>query len=211
MNPIREDTKNSISSNSGKEEVLAGKIHLIIGPMFSGKSTELLRIIRRYNYKRKSTICVAFELDNRYTKAEFVKTHDLIEYPAIKTQRISDIREKLDNYDVIGIDEGQFYPDLVENVESLANNGKTIIISALSGNFKRESFDILAKLIPKCETIQNINAICYNCNEEANFTKRVTKDEEEMVIGGEEMYRPSCRSCFFLNNSNTIRSSNKDC
>ena len=184
---INDEAKNS--SNHGK-------IHLIIGPMFSGKSTELLRIIRRYNYKRKTTAVVAFELDDRYTNTEKVVTHDKFEYPAIKTRTIKEISDKLINYDVIGIDEGQFYPDIVEECEYLASIGKIVIISALSGNFKREPFEVISKLIPKCETVQNINAICFSCDEEANFSLRITKDQEEMIIGGEDMYKPACRKCY---------------
>lgn len=167
--------------------------------MFSGKSTELLRNIRRYNFKRMSTVVVAFELDDRYSSLEKVVTHDKFEYPAIKCSRISEIREKLDPYEVIGIDEGQFYPDLVEQCEELANSGKIVIISALSGNFKREPFEVVAKLVPKCESIQTISAICYNCNDEASYSLRITRDEEEIVIGGANMYKPACRSCYMHN------------
>lgn len=193
------ETNMAISSDYSKKN--GGKIHLIIGPMFSGKSTELLRLVRRYNFKRKTTAVVAFELDSRYSNTEKVVTHDMYEYPAIKTGKISDIKERLMNYDVIGIDEGQFYPDLCEEVEELANMGKIVIISALSGNFKREPFEVIAKIIPKCETIQNVTAICFNCNDEANFTLRITKDQEEVVIGGDDMYKPSCRSCFMSYNN----------
>lgn len=176
-----------------------GQIHLIMGPMFAGKSTELLRKVRRFNIKRKSTVVVAFELDDRYSNEEKVITHDHNEYPAIKVGKINDVMDRLLTYDVIGIDEGQFYPDLVECCETLANKGKIVIVSALNGNFKREPFEVISKLIPKCETIENITAICFNCNEDANYSLRIINDEREVVIGGDEMYKPSCRTCFFSN------------
>lgn len=182
--------------NTTKNNTKSGAIHLIMGPMFAGKSTELLRKIRRYNIKRKSTIVVAYELDDRYTSENKVITHDHNEYPAVKTERIRDVLERLDEYEVIGIDEGQFYPDLVEYSEYLANKGKIVIISALNGNFKREPFEVISKLIPKCETIENITAICYNCNDEANYSLRTLKDEREVVIGGDDIYKPACRACY---------------
>jgi len=182
-------------------QVKYGSIHLIIGPMFAGKSTELLRQIRRYFHKKKSTVVVAYELDDRYTNLERITTHDRIEYPAIKTGKLEDVKEKLLGYDVIGIDEGQFYPDLNEVCEFLANNGKTVIVSALNGNFKREPFEVISRLISKCETIQNITSVCYNCGDDnANFTLRLTNDQREVVIGGDDMYKPACRTCFLSAN-----------
>ncbi len=172
-----------------------GKLHLIIGPMFSGKSTELLRLIRRNNYKKKTTVVVAYMFDDRYSASEVVVTHDKHEYPAIKTWNLLSIKDKLMQYDVIGIDEGQFYPDIVDVCEELVNCGKIVIVSALNGNFKREPFEVISKLLSKAETIQNITAICFNCNEDANYTLRLSSDEREVIIGGEDMYKPSCRSC----------------
>lgn len=192
----KENSTDSIKSNSsiGKEKIY-GKIHLILGPMFSGKSTELLRLVRRFYYKRKTTICVSYARDNRYSENDVVVTHDLTQYPAVKAKDIASIRDKIDQYDVIGIDEGQFYPDLVEQCEELCNMGKIVIIAALSGNFKRESFDTIARIIPKSDIIQNVNAICFDCNEEANFTLRLTNETSEVLIGGEESYKSACRAC----------------
>ena len=175
-----------------------GKIHLIMGPMFSGKSTELLGQIRRYNIKKKKTIVIGFNMDNRYSTEEKVVTHDKIEYPCIKCIKLTDVIDKLYRFDVIGIDEGQFYPDLVEASEELSNMGKVVIIAALSGNFKREPFDVISKIISKCEIIQNVTAICFYCNSDANYTLRTTADEEELLIGGLDMYRPACRKCFLI-------------
>lgn len=187
---------NSNNSNTSKIEFYEGCINLILGPMFSGKSTELLRNIRRFNFKKMSTVVVAFELDNRYSEQERVVTHDKFEYPAIKCRTIYSIMDRLKDYEVIGIDEGQFYPDLVEACEELAKLGKVVFISALSGNFKREAFDVIARIIPKCESIQHILAICYNCKNDANYTLRLSLEEDEIVIGGDNMYKPACRKCF---------------
>ena len=205
----KQDSTNSSKSNSsrGKDKIY-GKIHLILGPMFSGKSTELLRLVNRCHYKRKTTICVSYSMDNRYSDNDCVVTHDRTEYPAIKAKNISSIRDKIEQYDVIGIDEGQFYPDLVEQCEELCNMGKTVIIAALSGNFKRESFDTIARIIPKSDIIQNINAICFDCDEDATFTLRLTNETSEVLIGGEESYKPACRGCHVKYTNKKIVSDN---
>ena len=173
-----------------------GKIYLIIGPMFSGKSTELIRNIKRFKIKKLSTAVVSTKLDNRFTDNDSITTHDNIEYPAFRCEKIYDLREKLLNFDVIAIDEGQFYSDIVEESELLANMGKIVIISALSGNFKREPFEVISRLISKSDSIQNLNAICYFCNDDANFSLRITNQKEEIVVGGDNIYKPACRSCF---------------
>lgn len=195
--------KNSDIAASNSRSINAnGSIELIMGPMFSGKSTELLRKIRRYNYQKRSTVVVSYIFDTRYSKSEeLVSTHDCHNYPAIKTGSLKPIKDKLMKYDVIGVDEGQFYPDLVEVVEELANIGKTVIISCLSGNFKREPFEAVTKLIPKCEKMQLLTAICSTCGSEATYTFRTIRNEDEVLIGGEESYKPVCRLCYMKNTS----------
>ncbi len=92
--------------------VPGGKIKMIIGPMFSGKSTELINTVRRYQHKNKRTVLVKYKMDNRYSDEDKVVTHDKQESPALKCNNLSDIYDQLVNYDVIGVDEGQFYPDV---------------------------------------------------------------------------------------------------
>eukprot|EP00340_Litonotus_pictus_P007525 CAMPEP_0170515758 /NCGR_PEP_ID=MMETSP0209-20121228/2157_1 /TAXON_ID=665100 ORGANISM="Litonotus pictus, Strain P1" /NCGR_SAMPLE_ID=MMETSP0209 /ASSEMBLY_ACC=CAM_ASM_000301 /LENGTH=151 /DNA_ID=CAMNT_0010800391 /DNA_START=285 /DNA_END=741 /DNA_ORIENTATION=+ len=144
-----------------------------------------------------STILVSYSQDLRYTDQPFVITHDKQQYPSIRCDNLKDIKEKLLEYEVIGIDEGQFYSDIVSEAEDLANKGKVVIISALSGNFKREPFEVIAKLIPKCESVNHVNAICYNCNEDANFSLRISEEEEEILIGGENNTSPVAEVAIF--------------
>lgn len=113
------------------------------------------------------------------------------------------------DFDCIGIDEGQFYPDVSRNkpiftlsiqivhfAENAASKGKVVIISALSGTFLRKPFNDVLDLIPKCEKIKQLQAICKICNAPACFTLRTTVDDRVEVIGGGEMYMPVCRECF---------------
>jgi len=175
----------------------SGNIQLILGPMFSGKSSELIKLIRRYNIKKHKTVVIKFNLDDRYETGQTnVISHDKVTYPAIKCGRLSEVKDILLKHEVIGIDEGQFFPDLAEVCEELANNGKHIVIAALNANFKRESFPAIASLFPKCEKIINLQSICYYCNDDAPFTLRTVGGEDEIVIGGLEMYKPVCRLCY---------------
>lgn len=184
---------------------IPGKIQLIIGPMFSGKSTELIRYVRKFEIKKYKTTVVRSIIDDRYTNNNYVVTHDMHKYPAISCKKLGDIRDKLMEYSVIAIDEGQFYLDIVEESEFLANNGKIVIIAALSSNFKRESFENISKLIPKCDIITNLQAVCYNCNEDANFTLRLKSDNKnELLVGDDKIYKPCCRKCYHNYNVNLL-------
>ena len=129
-----------------KTEQEEGKIELILGPMFSGKSTRLIEIIRKSVYQAKKSIMVKFFADKRYSEKSEVVTHDLIKYDSIDCKQLRDSFDKLKNYDVIGIDEGQFFPDLVEVCEELALLKKTVIVAALNGDFRMEPFPVIARL-----------------------------------------------------------------
>ena len=177
------------------QELGEGKIELIIGPMFSGKSTRLIGLIRKYTYKAKKTIMIKFFADKRYTDKSEVVTHDFLKYDSIDCKNLRDHFEKLKNYDVIGIDEGQFFPDLVEVCEELALMKKTIIVAALNGDFRMEPFPVIAKLISKADKIKLLKAYCFNCHKDAKYTLRIVQSNETVLIGAGEAYKPACREC----------------
>ena len=172
-----------------------GKIELILGPMFSGKSTRLIGLIRKYTYKAKKTIMIKFFADKRYTEKSEVVTHDLLKYDSIDCKNLGDHFEKIKNYDVIGIDEGQFFPDLVEICEKLALMKKTVIIAALNGDFRMEPFPVVAKIISKADKIKLLKAYCFNCHKDAHYTLRIVQSNETVLIGAGEAYKPACREC----------------
>ncbi len=177
------------------KETEEGKIELIIGPMFSGKSTRLIGLIRKYIYKNKKTIMVKFIADKRYSDKSEVVTHDLLRYDSIECKNLRDHFEKIKSYDVIGIDEGQFFPDLVEVCEELALMKKTIVVAALNGDFRMEPFPVIAKLIPKADKIKLLKAYCFKCHRDAKFTLRIVQSNETVLIGAGEAYKPACREC----------------
>ena len=174
-------------------ETEEGKIELILGPMFSGKSTRLIETIRKYVYKAKKTIMIKFFADKRYSEKSEVVTHDLIKYDSIDCKNLRDSFELLKKYDVIGIDEGQFFPDLVEVCEELALLNKTIIIAALNGDFRMEPFPVISRIISKADKIKLLN--CFHCHKDAKFSLRIVQSNETVLIGAGEAYKPACREC----------------
>ena len=172
-----------------------GKIELILGPMFSGKSTRLIELIRKYVYKAKKTIMVKYFADQRYSEKSEVVTHDLIKYDSINCKLLRNSFDTLKQYDVIGIDEGQFFADLVEVCEELALMGKIILIAALNGDFRMEPFPVIQRIISKSDKIKLLKAYCFNCHKDAKFSLRIVQSNETVLIGAGEAYKPACREC----------------
>lgn len=170
-----------------------GKLNLIIGPMYSGKTSELLNRYRRYKLGNKKCLLVKFEDDTRYDN-DMITTHDGIKYEAIKCKKLSDINDKIISYDVICIDEIQFYRDAL--IIDEWSNYKIIIACGLNGDFKREPFDIISKLIPKADNILHMTAVCRNTGNTAPFTLRLSDDEEQQVIGGLDKYEAVSREYY---------------
>mmetsp|Transcript_22998 Transcript_22998/g.17442 ORF Transcript_22998/g.17442 Transcript_22998/m.17442 type:complete len:157 (+) Transcript_22998:255-725(+) len=115
---------------------------------------------------------------------------------------MGDIGEVWKTYDIIGVDEGQFFPDIVKFSEEAANSGKIVIISALDGTFQRTGFPSILELIPLAEKVKKLQAICKKCSQNASFTFRTVQSTEVKLIGGESMYIPLCRECFNQSNAN---------
>lgn len=174
-----------------------GSIELILGPMFSGKTTELFRRIRRYTFANYRCIVIKYRKDQRYAAAGEASTHDQLMLAANPCERLAEAVDEVGGFDVIGIDEGQFFPDLLEYSEKWANAGKVVIVSALDGTFQRKPFGRTLELIPLAEKVDKLNAVCMLCYGDASFTKRISTDDNRIeVIGGCEAYVSTCRKCF---------------
>ncbi|EEY61441.1 thymidine kinase [Phytophthora infestans T30-4] len=155
---------------------IEGSLQLIIGPMFSGKSTELIRRIHRYQHAKLDCLVVKYLFDTRHSE-EMLSTHDKVFVEAMPVQALAEVRPFLKEYDVIGIDEGQFYPDLVEFCQEAANLGKVVVVAALDATFERKAFDNVIELIPTAEKVIKLNAICSSCGQDAAFTRRLVADK----------------------------------
>ncbi|QQG31553.1 Thymidine kinase [Swinepox virus] len=172
-----------------------GFIHLILGPMFSGKSTELIRLVNRYQIATYNCKVIKYSKDNRYGN-DAVYTHDKCYISAVSTDSLFDIKYTLDDVDIVGIDEGQFFNDIVEFCEYMANKGKIVIVAALDGTYERKPFGNILNLIPLSEKVTKLNAICMICHRDASFSKRLSDEKEIELIGGKEKYLSVCRSCY---------------
>ncbi|XP_014254368.1 thymidine kinase, cytosolic-like [Cimex lectularius] len=172
-----------------------GKLQVIFGPMFSGKTSELIRRIQRYSFGRYKCIVIRYTHDNRYCEDSIV-THDGYAITAIKTTKLGLIKNEIINYTVIGIDEGQFFPDVVEFCEEMCDAGKKIIVAALDGTFQRKPFGNALNLIPIAESVTKLNSICMSCFKDAPFTRRVTDDTQVELIGGIDKYMSVCENCY---------------
>lgn len=166
------------------------KLTLILGPMYSGKTTTLINLIN----KSDNHIAYKHNSDDRYQMNSII-SHDNKAKKCIPVANISEILKDVDKYNNIFIDEGQFFTDLYENVKILIAANKSVFISGLDGDFKQEPFgngDLL-KLIPFADEIIMLKSKCYICSNDARFTKRLVNDNEQILIGSNKLYQPVCR------------------
>ena len=106
------------------------------------------------------------------------------------------VKERALQYDVIGIDEGQFFPDIKQFCELMADYGKMVVVAALDGTFLRKPFNQILDLIPICDSVKKLRAICMFCGKEASFSLRTSADVDVEVIGGADIYKAVCRECY---------------
>ncbi|KAM9296769.1 thymidine kinase, cytosolic [Gastrophryne carolinensis] len=160
--------------------------------------TELMRRVRRFQIAQYKCMVIKYAKDTRYSK-EQLATHDRHTMSAVSACKLADVFLEALNHCVIGIDEGQFFPDTVEFCEEMANRGKTVIVAALDGTFQRKAFGDILNLVPLAESVVKLNAVCMECYRyrEAAYTKRLGSEKEVEVIGGADKYHSVCRSCFF--------------
>ena len=182
-----------------------GKLNLIIGPMYSGKSSMLISRYLRYKIANKKCIIIKFDRDKRYDDSKIV-THNLISYDAIPCGKLEQVDNIIQDYDVVCIDEVQFYPDSSIFCDKWANQGKIVEASGLNGDFKRQPFEQISKLIPLADKIDHLVAVDRESGEDAPFTTRLSKEKEQIIIGGIECYQAMTRQNHmkFINSDNFL-------
>lgn len=177
---------------------MQGKIELIIGPMFSGKTTELLRRLNRYKIAGKKVVLLRPFKDERdyLTHDKLSSTIDEVFISEINQVPISPIDdERIRNASIIGIDEGQFFEDLYLVKILWANRNKIVIVSGLSSDANQKGYDSILDMIPISETITKLNAVCEDCgSDDGSFTIKKDKSNTK-EIGGKDLYKAVCRSC----------------
>lgn len=192
-------------------------LELIIGPMFSGKTSKLVEIYKQCKFCNISVAVINYALDTRYHDT-MLSTHDKNMIPCIQTMLLAPVWEiniskdtntdeqmtintcnekyQLDA-DVILINEGQFFEDLYPVVESMLNAGKKIYISGLDGDFQRKKFGQILDLIPLCDKVTKLTSLCSICKngEPGIFSMRLTNEKQQTLIGSDN-YAPVCRNCY---------------
>jgi thymidine kinase len=182
-------------------------LDLIIGPMFSGKSTEIIRRIRLAHIINKRVLVIKPKIDNRYDDLNSTKitSHAFEKEDCIVLELLEEYDNLINNYDIIIIDEGQFFTDLKKYVIKWVNiNEKEIVVAGLDGDYTRNPIGMILDLIPQADNIIKLKSLCKECNNgnHAIFTHRKTLLEnqklleQQIKIGGDELYIPLCRFHF---------------
>jgi thymidine kinase len=174
-------------------------LELIIGCMFSGKSTELIHRIRAYRLINKRFLVINHHADTRYGTNQVI-SHNRDQEAAVALEKLADLPADLyEAADVVFIDEGQFFADLFDfAVKAVEQDQKTVIVSALDGDYRRAPFDQVVRLIPYADRIDRRTALCGICCDGtvAPFTKRLVSSEERELVGGSDQYVAVCRKCY---------------
>ncbi|MBT8195078.1 MAG: thymidine kinase [Bacteroidia bacterium] len=175
---------------------LKGWIEVVCGSMFSGKTEELIRRLKRARIARQNVMIFKPQTDKRYDETKVV-SHDDNRIPSTPVANAKEILNLVKEVDVIGIDEAQFFgQDLIEVSEKLANNGVRVIIAGLDLDFLGKPFGPMPNLLAVAEYITKVHAICISCGDLAHNSYRTVEDEKLIVLGEKESYLPLCRDCF---------------
>lgn len=174
-----------------------GWIEVICGSMFSGKSEELIRRLRRAQIARQRVQIFKPEVDGRYDEDHIV-SHNRQRLPS---QRVGDSAELYRTVEpgtqVVGIDEAQFFDeDLVEVCQRLADEGRRVIVAGLDQDYRGRPFEPIPQLLAVAEYITKTLAICVRCGRPANHSQRLVASRERVVVGAEDVYEARCRACF---------------
>ncbi|CUS82418.1 thymidine kinase [Candidatus Kryptobacter tengchongensis] len=173
-----------------------GWIEVIAGSMFSGKTEELIRRIRRAQIAKLKVAVFKPRIDTRYSTDRIV-SHSDISIPSIVVDNAQQILELAKDAQVVGIDEAQFFDmDLVDVCEKLANDGKRVIVAGLDQDYRGKPFEPMPQLLAIAEYITKTHAICVVCGNPASKTQRKIKAGERIVVGASDIYEARCRRCF---------------
>lgn len=173
-------------------------VELIIGPMFSGKSTMLLTFEKKFEVSKKKYICINHSFDKRYSDQGKISTHDgkVSSGNHISVSKLKNVNSiDLIEYDAFIIDEVQFFEDVDDFVDFWSSKGKIIICAGLNSDYKMKPFEPINSLISKADNIRHLKAICTDCGKDAPFTQRCIKSEEQTLVGSSDIYLPKCRGC----------------
>ena len=174
----------------------AGSIEVICGSMFSGKTEELIRRMKRAQFAKQKVEIYKPCIDVRYSEDKVV-SHDSHSIPSTPIDSPVKMLELSSDVEVVGVDEAQFFDSsIVEVVQALANKGIRVIIAGLDTDFLGKPFGPMPALMAVAEDIQKVHAICVRCGSPANHSHRLSKSEELVLLGEKDEYEPLCRHCY---------------
>jgi thymidine kinase len=181
-----------------------GFIEVICGPMFSGKSEELIRRLRRAGFARQRVVVCKPATDDRYHDTDVV-SHDGLSVSAVRLSQASEILAAVSDAQVIAIDEAQFFDaELTQVIEILADRGLRVIVAGLDKDFAGRPFGPMGSILARADFVDKLQAICQQCAEPATCTQRLIDghpapaDAPIVLVGAADSYEPRCRSCHSL-------------
>jgi thymidine kinase len=178
--------------NTGK----TGSIEVICGSMFSGKTEELIRRMRRAQFARQKVEIFKPAIDNRYSD-ENVVSHDQNSIPSTPVESSGNVLLLSGDIDVVGIDEAQFFDDgLADICNQLANQGVRVIVAGLDMDFKGNPFGPMPALCAIADDVTKVHAICVECGKLAGYSHRLVKNDKLVLLGEKDEYQPLCRECY---------------
>lgn len=179
----------------------AGRLEVITGPMYSGKSEELMRRLRRDRIAGRRVVLFKPTIDNRFEE-DYVVSHNGAVMEAIRADTGREVLWDT-SFEVFGIDEIQFFDEhILGAIKVLVEDEKRVIVSGLDMTFRREPFGVMPELLSIAESVTKLSAVCHRCGDEAYFTQRLTDghpsnfDEPTVEVGGLDSYEARCRNCF---------------
>ena len=175
-----------------------GWIEVITGCMFSGKTEELIRRLRRAQIAKQKVKIFKPRIDARYSDNSIV-SHNEQSLPSILIEDINEVLKYSDDAQVIGIDEAQFFnEEIVSICNSLASQGKRVIVSGLDQDYTGKPFEPVPQLLAVAEYITKQHAICVVCGNPADKTQRKTTESERVIVGAADIYEARCRKCHYI-------------
>jgi len=173
-----------------------GWIEVICGPMFSGKTEELIRRLVRAQIAKQNVAIFKPSTDNRYEE-NYLVSHNQRKIKSIQVQNTDMILDYCDKADVFGIDEAQFFDVAIVDVcRSLANAGKRVVVAGLEKDYLAKSFGPMPQIMVDAEYITKVNAICMQCGDPANYSHRISSEKKQVVVGETDKYEALCRRCY---------------
>jgi thymidine kinase len=175
----------------------AGWVEVIAGSMFSGKSEELIRRLRRAKIARQKVQVFKPNIDSRFSDNHIV-SHSEMRHESSNISSAKEVLEKIEpGTEVVGIDEGQFFDEELVNVANeLARRGMRVIIAGLDQDYTGKPFEPMPQLLAIAEYITKTHAICMRCGQPANYSQRTFESEERVAVGASDKYEARCRACF---------------